>query len=210
MRISGGTAKGRRVVLRASLSKRQEADALRPTSAKVRKAIFDILGPRIIGCRFLDLYAGTGAVGLEALSRGADFVIFIDDSPARTRAITDLVRRYGFSEKAHVITDKAVHFVTSLKAGAVPPDALHPYDVLFLDPPYHSAEIEMVLPCLSDSGLLKPHGLLIVEHPSKRALPHIFGALSETRRYRYGDTSLTLYVHDADREDTPHWSPSMS
>jgi 16S rRNA (guanine(966)-N(2))-methyltransferase RsmD len=197
MRISGGVAKGRSVLLRRSFAKRHDGDELRPTSAKVRKAVFDILGPRVVGCRFLDLYAGTGAVGFEALSRGAGIVVFVDDSPARTRVIAELIDRYGFSGHALVITDEAVRFVTSPGSAATGHRAAHPFDVLFLDPPYYSDEVDTILALPDTARLLAPGGVLIVEHPSRRRLPDAPGGLRSARRYRYGDTSLILYVRDA-------------
>ncbi len=99
MRISGGSAKGRKVILKKAFAQKSDADELRPTSGKVREAIFNILGPRIVDSRFLDLFAGTGAVGLEALSRGASGAVFVDISSHRVKLIRDLATKFGLGSE---------------------------------------------------------------------------------------------------------------
>lgn len=194
MRISGGIAKGRRVIHRKSFSKRFDEDKLRPTSAKVREAVFDILGNRIIDCRFLDLYAGTGAVGIEALSRGAGLVVFVDESPALTRFIADLINRYGFTGKARVVRDRAARFVTAGRASLAAVAEGFQFDIAFVDPPYASGEIETILPLFGTGCVLRSGGLLLAEHSSKIMLPVDAGGLRPVKRYQYGDTALTLFV----------------
>ncbi len=201
MRISGGIAKGRRVIHRRSFTKRFDKDELRPTSAKVREAIFDILGDRIVDCRFLDLYAGTGAVGLEALSRGAGLVVFVDESPARIRVIADLIKRYGFVGKAHTVRDRAARFVTAGRASLTAFAHGFQFDVAFVDPPYASGEIETILPLLGAALIMRSEGLLLAEHSSKITLPVEEGGLRTIKRYQYGDTALTLFILEKTRDD---------
>jgi 16S rRNA (guanine(966)-N(2))-methyltransferase RsmD len=184
MRISGGIAKGRKVGIKKAFSRKREGDELRPTPAKVRKAIFDILGDRIIGSRFLDLYAGTGAVGIEALSRGADKAIFVDGNPARVSVIRDLTEKFGFKNSATVVKDKTFNFLK--KSASV-------FDIIFVDPPYSSDELELILPLVDDTAILSNNGLVIAEHSSKKILPSAFKNLILKKSYKYGDTSLTVY-----------------
>jgi 16S rRNA (guanine(966)-N(2))-methyltransferase RsmD len=184
MRISAGTAKGRKVGLRKAFVKKGDADELRPTSAKVRQAIFNILGDRIIDAAFLDLYAGTGAVGIEALSRGAGRVIFIDDNSDRVNIIQEIVERFGFKDRAGVIKDKALNYIK--KSESV-------FDIIFVDPPYASDEIDTILPRIDETDILVDNGIVIAEHSSKKVLLQEIGRLRFQKKYKYGDTSLTLY-----------------
>lgn len=193
MRISGGTARGRKVRVQRAFSKSDSRDELRPTSAKVRKAIFDILGERILGCIFLDLYAGTGAVGIEALSRGAGSTTLVDDNPVRVKIIRELIDKLGFTAQAEVLRDRAARFLSSPTTSLLRGRAQKTYDVIFIDPPYASGEIEVVLPLIDDRGILSQEGTVIVEHTSKKSLPSDVGSLCLKKSYRYGDTSLTFY-----------------
>jgi 16S rRNA (guanine(966)-N(2))-methyltransferase RsmD len=194
MRISGGIAKGRRVGLRKSFVKKGEEDELRPTSAKVRQAIFNIIGDRIIDASFLDLYAGTGAVGIEALSRGAGKTVFVDDNSLRVNVIKEVLEKFGLKNRAKVIKDKASNYIK--KSEFV-------FDIIFVDPPYASDEINTILPLIDETDILSDNGVVIAEHSSKKTPPFTSpldkggirgtGNLRLIKTYRYGDTSLTLY-----------------
>ncbi|MFN3479013.1 MAG: RsmD family RNA methyltransferase, partial [Thermodesulfovibrionales bacterium] len=111
MRISGGIAKGRKISYKRASVAVKEEDKLRPTSSKVREAIFDILRERIIGSTFVDLYAGSGSVGIEALSRGAGYAVFVEANPLRIRIIEQLINEFGFKDKTRVIRSKAYDFI---------------------------------------------------------------------------------------------------
>lgn len=191
MRISGGIAKGRRIGLRKAFVKKGEAGELRPTSAKVRQAIFNILGnilgDRIIDSEFLDLYAGTGAVGIEALSWGAGRVIFVDDNSLRIGIIKELIEKFGFKDRARVIKDKASNFLK--KSESI-------FDIIFVDPPYASGELDIVLPLIDEKGVLRDNGIVIAEHSTKKILLPEIGSLKLIKTYKYGDTSLSLYKKD--------------
>lgn len=187
MRISGGIAKGRKISYKRASVAVKEEDKLRPTSSKVREAIFDILRERIIGSTFVDLYAGSGSVGIEALSRGAGYAVFVEANPLRIRIIEQLINEFGFKDKTRVIRSKAYDFIgKEAKKGSS-------FDIMFLDPPYQSEELMKILPFIGKTRLLKPDGLIIAEHFSKRALPEVIEGLRMVKSYRYGDTSLTLY-----------------
>ncbi len=184
MRISGGSAKGRKVGLKKAFSKKTEGSDLRPTSAKVRKAIFDILGPRIIDAGFLDLYAGTGAVGIEALSRGAGMAVFVDENSVRVKMIRELAEKFGFKKRAEVVRESAALFVKRRETA---------FDIVFVDPPYASDELQTILPLMESRDILAENAIVIAEHPSKQPPPDVIGSLELAKRYKYGDTSLSLY-----------------
>jgi 16S rRNA (guanine966-N2)-methyltransferase len=187
MRISGGTAKGRPTATPRLLKKMSDGERLRPTSSKVREALFDIIRSRIDGAGFVDLYAGTGTVGLEALSRGAGNAVFVEPDKLRADMISKYIAKFGFEDKALVIRGDAAEFIAKASAKN------ERYDIFFIDPPYQSDEIEKVVPVIDEKGILSDNGLLIVEHFFKKKLPETFGRLKLLKQYKYGDTMLTLY-----------------
>lgn len=195
MRISGGIAKGRRIATKRLFSQSPKKDEeLRPTSSKVREALFDILRDRIEGASFVDLYAGTGTVGLEALSRGAGKAVFVEPNRLRSKAIKENAFKFCFSEKATVVERTAHEF---LKKASVEKKR---FDIFFVDPPYFSEEIIKILPMIGEKGLLNDKGTVIVEHFFKRKLPEAVGELKMIRSYRYGDTMLTIYTKKEETE----------
>jgi 16S rRNA (guanine966-N2)-methyltransferase len=187
MRISAGTAKGRPTATQRLLKKTSHGERLRPTSSKVREAIFDILRGRIEGAGFVDLYAGTGTVGLEALSRGAGSAVFVEPDESRVNAIADSLSRFGFEHSSVVVKGKAVEFL----AKAAGRDER--YDIFFVDPPYNSDDGGKIVPMIDEMGLLKEGGVVIIEHFHKREFPEAIGSLKMQKRYKYGDTVLSLY-----------------
>lgn len=187
MKISGGIAKGRRTATKRLFTKTSDGERLRPTSSKVREALFDIIRNKIKGSSFVDLYAGTGTVGLEALSRGASIAIFVEPNELRIRTIKNNVHEFGFREKALVVKGRAYEFLKKASAEK------ESFDIFFLDPPYLSEEIEKVLPIVGKEGLLSEGGIVIVEHFIKKKIPETAGTLKIDKSYRYGDTMLTLY-----------------
>jgi 16S rRNA (guanine966-N2)-methyltransferase len=187
MRISGGTAKGRRTATRSLLKKKPTGERLRPTSSKVREALFDILRERIRGVSFVDLYAGTGTVGLEALSRGAGRAVFVEPGELRVRTIRRCVDDFGFQDAALIIGGKAEEFLAKASAAG------EKFDIIFVDPPYGSQEIERILPVIGEGQFLESGGIVVVEHFFKKEVPVTAGKLKVARSYRYGDTTLTFY-----------------
>src|SRR6478672_4495986 len=162
MRVIAGSHRGRRL-------SGPRGTTLRPTSDKVREALFSILGTRIPGSRFLDLYAGTGAVGIEALSRGATIVTFVESDPkvVQVRPTQTFLRQ--------------------------PQSWDGPYDVLFADPPYADGEaVELVLRSWH-LGLLSSEALMIIEQDARAHMPAETDRARLMRRYDYGDTALFLY-----------------
>jgi len=163
--------------------------SVRPTAGRVREALFDILGGDIAGARFLDLFAGTGAVGIEALSRGAALCIFVE----KDRAAAAIVRRNlltgGFGPRGGVIVGTLPSALSRLPVG-------QSFDLVFIDPPYESPQGEETLQALGRSGSLAPACRVILEHRKSWDPPARPGRLSLRRRARYGDTVLSFFVKD--------------
>jgi len=185
MRILGGTGRGRRV-------SGSTGPHLRPTPGKVKEALFSILADHMSGARFLDLFAGTGMVGIEALSRGATHVTFVDSNPASCRILKENLRRLGYAAHADVRCMTVSRFLTH------PPE--HSYDIAFLDPPYHTGEGGKILPSLERDVIIRPNGVVVIEHFHTTRLQQRIGCLALLKSYRYGDTLLSLY-RPADRDE---------
>jgi 16S rRNA (guanine966-N2)-methyltransferase len=186
MRISAGLLKGRKVAAGKVLRRIDRGD-IRPTSAKVREALFDILRNDIANASFLDLYAGTGAVGFEALSRGASRVCFVEAVRTVAREISGHIGKMELGGKAEVYTEEAVRFIRRAEQTGLD------FDIIFADPPYASDATGEIMPMLDAGGTLKRGGCLVIEGPSKREPHEGLRSLRLIKRYRYGDTSLTLY-----------------
>jgi 16S rRNA (guanine966-N2)-methyltransferase len=176
MRITGGTGRGRTLRVPAG-------EHVRPTSDKVKQALFNILGDRVPGSVFLDLFAGAGGIGIEALSRGAEKVIFVDGSRESLDAVKHNIVQAGFTDRAEAVSSKVEPFLKK-RSG--------PYDIVFLDPPY-AMEMLPLLQLIAGSGLLKPDGIVIAEHFKKQASPASAEALVLYRDAKYGDTVLAFY-----------------
>lgn len=163
----------------------------RPTSDRLRETLFNVLAPRVAGATFLDLYAGSGAVGIEALSRGAEEAIFVENSEAALRAIrsnlSSLGIRGGYALESRSTT-------AALKRLAVSGRAV---SLVFLDPPYgDSAEYESTLNLLGGEcrNLLTPDAAVIAEHLKKLELAESYGALRRYRVLKQGDSALSFYA----------------
>jgi 16S rRNA (guanine(966)-N(2))-methyltransferase RsmD len=180
-RIIAGAGKGRRL-------KTAGGDATRPTGARVRQSLFDILAPLVPGCRFLDAFAGNGGVGLEALSRGAATVALVDKSSAAVEAAKENARALARAGgEVRVFRQDARTAI-----GALGDQGMR-FDVVYLDPPYDSDLYEPLLAVLGEGPLLAEGGVVVAEHFHKRALPETIGALTRTRMKRVGDHVLSFY-----------------
>lgn len=161
---------------------------MRPTSDRLRETLFNILGPAVEDSLFIDLYAGTGAIGIEAISRGAREVVFVEGHAASARLIRENLKALGAEGAAEVLPVKVMKGLESLAARHILAD------FIFLDPPYQNEEEHLlVLEFLDGSHLLAPQGLAIVEHSSKRELPRRFIRLERMRVVEQGDASLSFY-----------------
>jgi len=183
MRVIAGSHRGRRL-------SGPRGTSLRPTSDKVREALFSILGTRVTGGRFLDLYAGTGAVGIEALSRGAVSVTFVEASPSTAALLRKNLHACHLAERARVWVGLADAFLQRRDRWD------GPYNVVFADPPYAARKELDVLAGLGRAGLLSPDAVIVVEHASLDESRERIGPARLTRRYDYGDTVLSLYQNE--------------
>jgi len=191
MRVISGTFKGRKLIPPKGLT-------IRPTPDKVKGAIFNILGDRIIESSFLDLFAGTGAIGIEALSRGAKEIIFVDDNIKAINLIKENLSRCKMQDaRCKIVKENAVEFIKSVGQGFSPAK----FDFIFLDPPYKSDLGEKALIEISSFNILKEDGEIIWEHYYKTPpLPPPLlkggeGELQLKRTICYGDTALSFFSY---------------
>lgn len=163
---------------------------IRATQAQVRQALFNILGNRVRGARVIDAFAGSGALGLEALSRGAGRVVFLESHPAGVKAIRENLIRIkpgAVPGEWLVMRGDALHSLRRLA------DREHPFDLLILDPPYEEALGEKALNVISECGMLTPAGIVCLEHSRRHSPPQGIGALIVRKQHRYGETVLSFY-----------------
>jgi len=187
VRISAGDQKGR-------LLRTPRRAATRPSSAKLRAALFNILGSRIAGARWLDLFAGSGVIGLEALCRGAAAATFVDEHPEACRCIEDNIRMLGCGDRAVVRCLPVRRFLAS---GAAAEAAC---DLVFADPPYGDSaradQLDDLLRLCEQSAMITPRAWLLIEHAARTTPPTRGGRWRAIRTYTYGDSALTLYQPD--------------
>jgi 16S rRNA (guanine(966)-N(2))-methyltransferase RsmD len=180
MRVIAGSLKGRRL-------KAPDWEGLRPTSDKARETLFNILAPRIAGARILDVYAGTGAVGIEALSRGARSVTFIE----RDRRAQDLIganlAHCGVAIGYTLIRSDVRRALQALASGEAA-------DIVLLDPPYDVSESEVADVLAAAGELLAAGGIAVLEHARRRRVPATAGRLVRSREVVSGSSTLTFYV----------------
>jgi 16S rRNA (guanine966-N2)-methyltransferase len=181
MRVIGGQFRSRRLKAPGKL-------AMRPTSDRLRETLFNVLGPAIEDSLFVDLYAGTGAIGIEALSRGAREAIFVESHPATARLIRENLASLKIESGVEVIEAAAARAVTKIAQRKLLAD------FIFLDPPYQATgELLSVLELLDESLVVAPSGMVIVEHSIKTELPERFDALELSRLLEQGDAALSFY-----------------
>jgi 16S rRNA (guanine966-N2)-methyltransferase len=161
---------------------------LRPTSDRLRETLFNILGPAVRGATFVDLYAGTGAVGIEALSRGAVHAIFVEQHAPAVSLIRRNLESLAIGAEAEILSMNVTHALERLEGRHIHAQ------LVFLDPPYAAdGEYENALEALGESPLVAPEGRVIVEHLRKRELSKRIGDLELARVVEQGDTSLSIY-----------------
>ncbi len=181
MRIIAGTYRGRRL-------KTLKGGNLRPTSDQLRETLFDVLGPRIEGAKFLDAYAGSAAVGLEAISRGAAEVVFIEHHRAANELIRENLAALAIESGFRLMTCAVLTGLERLESQG------SRFDFIFLDPPYDAIrEYHHALRQIARAGLAAPGALVIAEHSRRVELEDEYGTLRRTRTLRHGDAQLTFY-----------------
>jgi 16S rRNA (guanine966-N2)-methyltransferase len=184
LRIIGGSWRGRRLRF-------PEAEAIRPTPDRVRETLFNWIGSRAIDARGLDLFAGSGALGLELLSRGASDVVFVERDPVAARELRKLLTTWG-AQNAQVEPVDALRW---LRGVPQPFDIARPFDIVFLDPPFDSGLLGEVAQKLETGGWLAPRALIYMECPAREALP----ALPETWKLLKSKTAGEVGYHLLER-----------
>lgn len=180
MRVIAGSARGRRL-------QAVPGRTTRPTSDRVKESIFSILGQFWEQGNVLDLFAGTGALGIEALSRGMDRAVFIDQDPKALRVIKDNLHICGFTEQAEIYRQdakKALHILAKNK---------WVFELVFLDPPYRLHIIPDLIESIGLQSLLSPQGVIVAEHSAEIRLPETVHGYEQFRHVVYGDTAVSFY-----------------
>ncbi|MEC3606975.1 16S rRNA (guanine(966)-N(2))-methyltransferase RsmD [Bacillus glycinifermentans] len=180
MRVISGTYKGRALKAVPGMS-------TRPTTDKVKESIFNMVGPYFDGGDGLDLYAGSGGLGIEALSRGFDRIVFVDRDFKAIQTVKNNLQTLGIQKRAEVYrndADRALHAL--VKRGLT-------FDAIFLDPPYREQKLEALLSIVDKANMLTDKGFILTEHAKEVVLPEQVGELLRTRQEIYGVTGVTIY-----------------
>lgn len=184
MRIIAGTLKGRRLKSPIGIN-------TRPTTDRIKESLFNILNPYLAGSYVMDLFAGTGNLGIEALSRGAEKAVFVDNHRSSIRIIKENLELTGFNDKSTILYQEALKAIQDFSLQK------EKFDIIFMDPPYLKGHI---LPCMDtivQEKILALHGLIVVEHDSKEILPEEFKTLNKYKYKRYGNTTISIYSEEA-------------
>lgn len=185
MRVITGSARGRRL-------KELEGSETRPTTDRVKEGMFSALQFEIEGRRVLDLFAGTGQLGIECLSRGAASAVFVDRRPDAVKLIRENLKRTELQDRARVVQGDSLEFLRTLRER---------FDIVLLDPPYDTGLLEEAVGALTAFDILTPHGIIVAEHPAGSPPPAAQPPYRTGRAYRYGRIGLTMIRRDPDQED---------
>ena len=177
MRVITGKARG--VVL-----KTPEGMQTRPTTDRVKEALFSIIQFDIPGCKVLDLFGGTGQLGIEALSRGAKSAVFVDASDAACKLIRENLKRTKLENDAKVVRSDYLEYLRRCR---------ETFDVIFLDPPYAEVFLENSLNCITEIDILQTNGIIVTERPLEKELSWDIPGYTRSKDYKYGNTLITLY-----------------
>lgn len=180
MRVVSGTARG--VIL-----KTPEGLQTRPTADKVKEAMFSILQFDLPGAAVLDLFGGTGQLGIEALSRGAKSAVFVDAWDKACALIKENLRRTKMEQSSRVVRSDYLSYLRSCK---------EQFDIILLDPPYAEVFLETALKCITEIDILRTGGIIVCERPMEKDLPWDFPNFTRSKDYKYGKTIITLYRKD--------------
>lgn len=165
--------------------------AVRPTSDRVKEALFNILREHVPGCHFLDLFAGSGSIGIEALSRGASMAVFVEANYRHAAIIRENLKACGLEPDARLVKAKAAEALYMLAQEG------QAFDIVYLDPPYMKNLEAVTLADICRYGLLKPGGMVIVESSKRDCLPQSVDSLRLLRIEKYGDTLLSFYTQNS-------------
>ena len=176
MRVISGSARGRKLETPKNFD-------TRPTSDMVKEAVFNIIQVRVPEARVLDLFSGTGQLGIEALSRGAELCVFVDESRDMLALTARNVAHAGFSEQSKTIVSGAIEYIA--RAGK--------FDIIFLDPPYDTVLMDKALEKIIEFDILREHGIIVCESRIEREMPEFEMPYGKSKEYRYGKKKITLY-----------------
>jgi 16S rRNA (guanine(966)-N(2))-methyltransferase RsmD len=185
MRVITGSARGRRL-------KELEGMETRPTTDRVKEGLFNVIQFDIEGRRVLDLFAGTGQLGIECLSRGAASAVFVDRRADAVKLIRENLKVTDLTDRARVVAGDSVEYLKSLR---------ETFDLILLDPPYEAGLLEPVIAHIARFDILSPYGIIVAEHPAGRTLPALEPPYRLHRTYRYGKIALTIYHRDGNQEN---------
>ena len=177
MRVITGKARG--VTL-----KTPDGMTTRPTTDRVKEALFSIIQFEIPGANVLDLFGGTGQLGIEALSRGAKSCTFVDAGEPACRLIRENLKRTRLEAEGKVVRSDYLAFLKRCR---------ETYDIIFLDPPYAEVFLETALKCIAEIDILQSGGIIVAERPLGKELPWEFTGYERSKDYKYGNTLLTIY-----------------
>lgn len=182
LRIIAGNAKGRKL-------KSPDTQDIRPTIDRVREAVFSMINFEIPGSRVLDLFAGTGSLGLEAISRGACDVVFVDNNRQAIGIINDNIKLLGVSDRARVMQTDAFKAMEMLSM------ARERFDIIFIDPPYNENLYHKILLSIAKQDLAKKCGIIIIEHPDHICIEDRYNGLHIKKNKRYGSVGITIMIN---------------
>ena len=185
MRVIAGSARGIRL-------KTVPGNRVRPTLDRAKETLFQVIGPYFDGGWVLDLFAGTGSLGIEALSRGCDRAVFVDRSRASVQTIRDNLQKTGFIERSEVHREDVRSALRKLVRRGIR------FRLVFLDPPYRENLLVPVLKKVAEISLLRENGIVIAEHDFRLSPPDRVATLVAYRRLTFGEAAITLYAPDAD------------
>ena len=185
MRVISGTARGRRL-------KELEGMETRPTTDRVKEGMFNVLQFDIEGRRILDLFAGTGQLGIECLSRGAKEAVFVDRRTDAVRLIRENLKRTRMETQGKVVRSDYLDYLKRSR---------EKFDIILLDPPYAAGLLEGVISHITRFDILAPHGIIVAEHPVELGMPGVEAPYRLHRTYRYGKIAMTVYKRSGNEEN---------
>lgn len=196
MRVVSGSAKGRPL-------KAVPGTGTRPTTDKVKEALFSMIGPYFEGGTALDLFAGSGGLGIEALSRGMDKAVFVDLESKSIEVIRTNLKATKLEDQAAIYRNDATRALKALAKRSTQ------FDLVFLDPPYRMKNGDELMLMMHELGLLEPEATIVLEYESKHDYPEQFGPFEQTRKALYGETAVSIY-HYTPAATTEDGEPSTA
>lgn len=184
MRVITGEARGKKLITLSG------DEVTRPTTDMVKEAMFSIIQFDVAGANVLDLFAGSGQLGIEAISRGAESCVFIDSNAEAIKIIKSNVSSCGFTDRANILSSDAERYLRTAKGG---------FNIALLDPPYRQEILEKILPMLESK--MSSGATVVCEHEKELQLSETYGKLKKYRSYRYGKIALTVFKTENDEEE---------